>query len=136
VKVEFAFVAESAVRGADGKITAEGIFCDVDLFRVPGHLQSFAVVFRLRVDNNDLGAKHVLKVAVIDTEGNIQGGIALEFALLMAATPAKNGWAENFVTLTNVGFEKPGHYGVAIIVDDVSLWEIPLRVFSQGKDHI
>lgn len=125
-----ALLADAANREEGGKLNVLGVFDQIYSDKFPYLVPQFFIVVRLTAGPAEFGLKKEFQIVLLSPDGQPIGKLGGKGTV---PTPDSGGRAnlELILRMVNVPFEKPGRYGIAVLVGGEEKYSIPLDVVQR-----
>ncbi|GAC1325286.1 MAG: hypothetical protein NVSMB22_15020 [Chloroflexota bacterium] len=120
-QIKAGFICDYALTSDDGKLSAVGIFSNINFPTLPNAYPRFFVVIILNLD----AGSHPVSLGIVDPVGQLlldeQPSVEVEVALPGADTNL-------VIDFNNLPFNQPGIHQVQLFLDGLLIHSIPLNV--------
>lgn len=133
MEVTLAVLADYANVTQEGKANIMGVFSEVNPPELPFALPMMFLVATFTASPAEVGSEKVLRVVLLDGDGNQILSLETPIAVPRPARPGSRVQLNSILGLTGVRFERPGDYQFSILVGGEEKQSIPLHV-NKPKD--
>lgn len=127
-KVRYAHLCDYALASMDGKVSAMGLFSQINVVELPSiHPRAF-LAFEIELQSAELGASHRVRIEFVDEDGKQLFRMEKEQVYDGPKRVGETTSAPEIVGLPPLPLEREGLHAVHIFLDDALCWTEHCRV--------
>jgi hypothetical protein len=126
MQVTLAALADAANRSDTGKLNLLGVFGKIGASNVPVRHPTMSLVLMLRASPGEKGSTHLIRIKLLDADGQVVGPEAEIGVTIPQEVPALNPELQFIMNLQDLIFPKFGNYNFEILINNNSAASIPL----------
>lgn len=128
MEVSLALLADAANISREGKLNVLGAFTSIGASAFPARHPSMQLVLEMDASISEVGTVKKIEVKLLDQDGQMLGEVTGEIKVQRPAEPGQRVHFGMVIPLTDVVFLKAGRHVFDVLIDGISLRQVPLTI--------